>query len=142
MISTLRSVLVAFSCVAVIACGDTVINVPTTPTPIPDTTKAPPVVKTVIQFRVLGNATSVRVRYSTPDDGVTQVVTSLPYFVTRTITGDSLFLSLEGTPISYGFSVLYPFLTVQIVVNNTVFREASSQDFMLTPLAVSGQWRQ
>jgi len=142
MISMLRSVLVAVSCAAVIACGDTVINVPTTPTPVPDTTKAPPVVKTVIQFRVLGNATSARVRWSTPDDGLTQVITSMPYFATRTITGSSLFLSLEASPISYGFGVLYPFLSVQIVVNDTVFREASSQDFLLAPLSVSGQWRQ
>jgi hypothetical protein len=69
-------------------------------------------------------------------------VTSLPYFNTLTITGDSLFLSLEGTPVSYGFAVIYPFLSVQIVVDNTVFREATSQDFLLSPLAVSGQWRQ
>jgi len=140
MISTLRSLLVAFTCAATIACGDTVINVPTAPAPVP--TPTPIVVKHTIQFRITGNATSVRVRYSTPTDGLAQVVTSLPYFATQTVGTDAMFLSLEATPISYGFQVLYPFLSVQVVVDNTVFREATSQDFFLTPLAVSGQWRQ
>jgi hypothetical protein len=122
---------------AVAGCGDTIVNIPTTPTPT-----TPAVVKHTIQFRVLGNATSARVRYSTPTDGLGQVVTSLPYFNTFTVSGDSLFLSLEATPISYGFAVLYPFLSVQIAVDNTVFREATTQDFLLQPLSTSGQWRQ
>jgi hypothetical protein len=112
-------------------------NLPNDPTPLP-----PAVVKHTIQFRVTGNATSARVRYSTPVDGLGQVVTSLPYFNTLTIAGDSLFLSLEGSPITYGFGVLYPFMSVQIVVDNTVFREATTQDFLLSPLSISGQWRQ
>jgi hypothetical protein len=140
MISRLRSVLVALLCAATIACGHTVINIPTAPAPVP--TPTPIVVKHTIQFRINGNATSVRVRYSTPVDGLAQVVTSLPYFNTQQVGTDAMFLSLEVTPISYGFGVLYPFLSVQIVVDNTVFREATSQDFLLIPLAVSGQWRQ
>ena len=114
-------------------------NLPTQPSTTP---AAPAVVKHTVQFRVLGNATSVRVRYSTPVDGLGQVVTSLPYFNTFTITGESLFLSLEATPIGYGYGVLYPFLSVQIAVDNTVFREATTQDFLLAPLSTSGQWRQ
>ena len=133
-------VVLALLVVAGMACRSTVVlpnypsavNAPTTPV----------VIKHAIQFRVTGNAGSVRVRYSEPIDGLGQVVTSLPYFNTLTVSGDSLFLSLEGTPISYPFGVVYPFLAVQIVVDNVVFREATSQDFLLSPLAVSGQWRQ
>jgi hypothetical protein len=135
----MRSLLVGLVALLVAGCGDTIVNIPTTPTPTPTT---PVVVKHTIQFRVIGNATSARVRYSTPLDGLGQVVTSLPYFNSLTISGDSLFLSLEGSPISYGYGVLYPFLSVQIVVDNVVFREATSQDFLTAPLSVSGQWRQ
>jgi hypothetical protein len=133
----MRSLPLVLVALLVAGCGDTIVNVPTTPTPT-----TPAVVKHTIQFRVLGNATSARVRYSTPTDGLGQVVTSLPYFNTFTVSGDSLFLSLEATPISYGFAVLYPFLSVQIAVDNTVFREATTQDFLLQPLSTSGQWRQ
>jgi hypothetical protein len=124
-----------------IACRPTTIvnNLPNDPSPAVVTAV---VVKHTIQFRVNGNATSVRVRYSTPIDGLGQVVTSLPYFNTLVVAGDSLFLSLEGTPISYGFAVFYPFFSVQIVVDNNVFREATTQDFLLAPLSISGQWRQ
>jgi hypothetical protein len=131
--------LVVVLALSLIACRQRTYVTVTSPTPVATT---PAVVKHTIQFRVLGNAASVRVRYSEPVDGLGQVVTSLPYFNTLTITGDSLFLSLEGTPVSYGFAVVYPFLSVQIVVDNTVFREATSQDFLLSPLSVSGQWRQ
>ena len=135
-----RTLLVAFLSSVAIACGDTIVNVPTTPTPLPSTT--PVVVKHTIQFRAQGNPSSVRIRYSTPVDGLGQVVTSLPYFQTFTISGDSVFLSLEATPISYGYAVIYPFLSIQIAVDNVVFREATSADFILAPLATSGQWRQ
>jgi hypothetical protein len=124
-----------------IACRPTtVINLPNDPTPTP--TPAPVVLKHTIQFRAQGNASSVRIRYSTPVDGLGQVVTSLPYFQTFTIAGDAVFLSLEATPISYGYAVIYPFLSIQITVDNVVFREATSADFILAPLATSGQWRQ
>ena len=139
-ILTWRVLLVVSLFLVTIACGDTIVNVPTTPTPIPSTT--PVAVKHTIQFRAQGNPSSVRIRYSTPVDGLGQVVTSLPYFQTFTITGDSVFLSLEATPISYGYGVLYPFLSIQIAVDNVVFREATSSDFLLAPLATSGQWRQ
>jgi len=134
----MRSCLVILVALLVAGCRPTTIvqnNLPTQPS-------APTVVKHTIQFRVNGNATSVRVRYSTPIDGLGQVVTSLPYFNTLVVAGDSLFLSLEGTPISYGFQVFYPFFSVQIVVDNVVFREATTQDFLLAHLSVSGQWRQ
>lgn len=136
-----RAVVLALGCAVTVACGDTIVNLPTQPgqTAPPVTT---PAVKNTIQFRVTGNATSARVRYSTPIDGLGQVVTSLPYFNSLTISGDSLFLSLEATPISYMGTVFYPFMSVQIVVNGTVFREATTQSFLLEPMSVSGQWRQ
>jgi hypothetical protein len=135
----MRSFLVMLVALTVAGCGDTIVNVPTTPTP---TQTTPVVVKHTVQFRAQGNPSSVRIRYSTPVDGLGQVVTSLPYFQTFTITGDSVFLSLEATPISYGYAVIYPFLSIQIAVDNIVFREATSADFILAPLATSGQWRQ
>ena len=131
--------LVVVLALSLVACRQRTYVTVTTPTPVATT---PAVVKHTIQFRVNGNASSARVRYAEPIDGLGQVVTSLPYFSTLTIAGDSLFLSLEATPISYPFSVTYPFLSVQIVVDNTVFREATTQDFLLSPLSVSGQWRQ
>jgi hypothetical protein len=142
----MRSLLVVLIALMVAGCGDTIINLPTDPTPLKSTTTTttttPVPVKHTIQFRVLGNATSARVRYSTPVDGLGQVITSLPFFDTFTISGDSLFLSLEASPISYGYGILYPFLAIQIVVDGTVFREATTQDFLLAPLSTSGQWRQ
>jgi hypothetical protein len=141
----MRSLLVVLVALLVAGCGDTIINLPTDPTRLSSTTTSPTtpaVVKHSIQFRVLGNATSVRVRYSTPVDGLMQEVTSLPFFDTFTISGDSLFLSLEASPISYGYGIVYPFLAVQIVVDGNVFREATTQDFLLAPLSTSGQWRQ
>jgi hypothetical protein len=138
----MRSLFVVVVALLVAGCGDTIINMPTDPTPLPATTPTTPApVKHAIQFRVLGNATSARVRYSTPTDGLAQVVTSLPYFNTQATTDTSMFLSLEVTPIGYS-GVIYPFLSIQVVIDNVVFREASSQDFALVPLAVSGQWRQ
>jgi hypothetical protein len=135
----MKACLVVVLALSLVACRQRTYVTVTAPTPVPTT---PAVVKHTIQFRVNGNASSARVRYAEPIDGLGQVVTSLPYFATLTIAGDSLFLSLEGTPISYPFSVTYPFLSVQIVVDNVVFREATTQDFLLSPLSVSGQWRQ
>jgi hypothetical protein len=135
-----RSLLLVTLSALAIACRPTTIvnNLPNNPSPLP---VAVVVVKHTIQFRVTGNASSVRVRYSTPVDGLGQVVTSLPYFNTFQVAGDSVFLSLEATPISYGF-VQYPFLSIQIAVDNIVFREATSADFLLVPLSTSGLWRQ
>jgi len=120
-------------------CGDTVVTtVPTSPTP---TTKAPEVIRTTIEFRVVGNASSVRVRYSSPVDGLAQVVTALPYFNSFVTTTDTMFLSLEVLPIAYPFVLNYPFLSIQIVINGAMFREASSQEFILNPLQIFGTWR-
>jgi hypothetical protein len=93
-----------------------------------------------IQFRVNGNATSVRIRYSNPLDGLTQVITTLPYITTLSTNDSSMFLSIEATPLSYG-TTTFPFLSAQIFVNGILFREATSSDFTGTTISASGNWR-
>jgi hypothetical protein len=126
----------------VTAC-DKVIYPPTSPSPVVTNPTVPgnPVTQTKIEFRVTGNALGARVRYSNAIDGLTQVVTTLPYTATITTTDTSMFLSLEGTPTSYNFITNYPFFAVQIFVNGNLFREATSSEFLLNTLTVSGTWR-
>lgn len=120
------------------ACEDTVINVPPAPTaPTPTET----VTTQRVDFRVFGNATSARIRYSNAADGLTQVVSGLPYNASFTTTDTVIFLSLEVTPTAYPFSVTFPFLSAQIYVNGQLFREASSSEFLFNTLSVTGTWR-
>jgi len=134
------AVLVALT---VAACGDTILNVPTSPTPNGNATPAVPVIgRHTIAFRVTGNATAVRVRYSTPIDGLQQVVTTMPYNATFQTNSDTMFLSLEGTPLSYPIAINNPFFSIQIVVDGYLFREATSAEFLLNTLSVNGTWRQ
>jgi hypothetical protein len=134
---TLRSLVAIVAVALITACGDTIVNVPTAPK---ETT--PAVTRSTIEFRAVGNANSVRVRYSTPADGLTQVITSLPHSSSFTTQATMLFLSLEVTPLNYPLLMGNPFLAIQIAVNGNVFREATSNDLTLTTLAVSGTWRQ
>jgi hypothetical protein len=136
--SLLALVVVALSA---FRCGDVIVNNPAAPTET-KTTTPPPVPRFTIEFRAVGNATAARIRYSTPADGLTQVVTSLPYVSSFTTTATSLFLSLEVTPLSYPLLSGNPFLSIQIVANGTLFREATSNDITLNTLQVSGTWRQ
>jgi hypothetical protein len=124
--------------VTLAGCGDTIINVPTAPTPPPAAPVVP--VADVIQFRVDGNAASVRIRQSDPLNGLSQLTTTLPYVAGFSSTQPFAFLSIEATPATYPLTVTSPFLSVQIVVNGTVFREASSVDRTAT-IAVSGTYR-
>ena len=94
-----------------------------------------------IEYRVNGNATSVRIRYSNSVDGLTQIVTTMPFITTITTNEDDLFLSLEATPNSYSQLTTFPFLSVQIFVNGRLFREASSNEFLLNTISVQGTWR-
>jgi hypothetical protein len=133
----MRSISVAFLALMIAGCDrEITINLPTEPTPT-----TPAVVRSTIEFRVIGNPTSVRVRYSTPTDGLTQVVTTLPYSTAFTTVVDSMFLSLEVTPIAYSLITNYPFLSIQIVANGALFREATSNEFILNTLQVNGTWR-
>lgn len=110
------------------------VNVPTGPTP-------PTVTMNGIEFRVIGNANSVRIRHINPVDGLSQVSTVLPYVLTLKTEQTVMFLSLEVTPQSYPAALLAPFLSAQIFVNGTLFREGSSADLLLLPISVSGTWR-
>jgi len=94
---------------------------PTSPTP-PPTEPATPVVKPdVVEFRVDGTLQKAVLRINNPLDGLTQVVTDLPYFQTISVTGrDQIFLSLDASAIGVGY------LHAAIFVNGFLFREASS----------------
>lgn len=122
---------------AAAACGDTIVQVPTTPAPIP----SPAARTNTIEFRANGNATAARIRFSNPIDGLTQVVTGLPYVVEASTTQTTIFLSLDVTPIAFPLFVQAPFLSAQIIVNGSLFREASSSDTALNTLSVNGTWR-
>lgn len=95
---------------------------------------------TKIEYRVTGNALSARVRYSTEIDGLTQTVTTLPFFTSFNTLETNLFLSLEVTPISFP-GIDYPFLSAQIYAGGVLFREATSASVLLNTLSVSGNWR-
>jgi hypothetical protein len=136
----MRSLICGLLALTVLACDKTYITVPTAPGQLPAGTGTTP--RHVIQFRVIGNASSARVRFSTPADGLDQVITTLPYFNGFTTTNTSVFLSLEVTPAGYPMLTLYPFLAAQIVVDDALFREATAADLSLGTLAVNGTWRQ
>jgi len=138
MLTRLRLLLCALALAGASACGDTIVNIPNPTQPTSATTTP---VTSQLQFRVTGNATSARIRYSTPLDGLVQTTTTLPFFTSFNTTSDNLFLSLEVTPIGYSGIVNNPFLSAQILVNNTLFREATSTDFLLYTISVNGVWR-
>lgn len=134
-----------FSFMGVSGCNNSDI---TRPSEIPRGTEPPKSTTTVpvtqtsrIEFRVAGNATSARVRFTNAQDGTTILTTTLPYVTTVTTTESSMFVSLEATPISYPFSSATPFLSVQIFVNGSLFREAIAEDYSYSTLSVSGTWR-
>jgi len=122
--------------VGVSACGDTVINNspgPTTPTTTPRISR--------IEFRVLGNASTARIRFSNTVDRLSQVTSALPYFISINTTVDSMFLFIDATPQSYPIAITNPFFSAQIIVNGELFREAVSNDFTFNTISASGTWR-
>jgi hypothetical protein len=121
------------------ACTRTYITTPTQPTTTTQTDTTNKIAK--IEFRVTGNAQSVRVRFSNERDGLVQTTSTLPFFTSFTSTADNLFLSLEVTPISFSQITQFPFLSAQIFVNGDLFREATSTDFFLYTISVNGTWR-
>ena len=103
-----------------------------------------PVTKTIhdtIDFRVLGNATGARVRYSNSLDGLLQINTTLPFQISIDSIRDSIFLSLDATPLGFSGATFSPFIEVQIFVNGNLFREASSSSIFLDTISVSGTYR-
>ena len=146
----MRQVLIALVLVALAtgsACRETTYLLPPTPTS-PTQTPATPTTPTTttstthtFDFRVNGNATAARIVYASPADGALQAVSALPFDNAILSTATSVFLSLEATPISFPTNVLYPFMSVQIVVDGISFREATLNTFGGYPLSVSGTWR-
>ena len=114
---------------------------PTCPSPTPPPTQPPGVGQHSIEFRVNGTPNATRIRFSNTTDGTTQVITSVPYSIIVTTNQNSLFISLNATPLSFPIDD-FPFLVVQIFVNGVLFREAVSSDATyMSTLAVSGTWR-
>ena len=83
----------------------------------------------------------MRVRTSNPQDGLIQVITTLPYLTSFEITEETFFLTLDVTPLSYPANIQFPFLSAQIFVDGKLFREATSGDWFLNTLSVNGTWR-
>ena len=132
----MRHFLVALVALAAVGCGDTYnVAAPTAPT-------APVVIpRHTIEFRVTGNATSARIRYSNPAEGLTQTVSSLPFLADTATAQPLIFLSLDVTPIAYPFIIGAPFMSAQIIVDGFLFREATSNDTTLSTISASGTWR-
>jgi len=131
-----------------VACSDKTYIVPTSPSTgvnsgggLPPPTGGPVLTSSRIEFRVTGNALGARIRISDAVNGLNQITTTLPYTFTVTTSLDSMFVSLESTPTGYSSLVTGPFHSVQIFTNGTLFREASSTDFFLSTVSVSGTWR-
>src|SRR6187402_3493049 len=96
--------LILASILAVSACSE--IKAPLDPDAVPTGKNSGATHK--IEYRVNGNPNSVRVRYSNALDGLVQVVTTPPYAISVQTQLDSLFVSIDATPISYPF-VTFPF---------------------------------
>lgn len=128
------------------ACGDTnIYNDGTTKNGQQATTVASPTQPTVtsvkLEYRVSGNADSVKIKYYNPYDGLNQTVTTLPWSISFNTTADNLFVSLEVTPVIFNSLTLYPFLSAQIIVNGNIFKEVTSNSMLLNTIAVNGTWR-
>lgn len=122
---------------SLLLCACNEVNFPTNP----DTTTQSTNNSAKIEFRVTGNATGVRVRVSNAQDGSFQALTTMPYSTSITTKDQSMFVSLDATPTGYSALTLFPFLAVQIFADGKIFREASSNEFLLNTVAVSGTWR-
>lgn len=104
-----------------------------TPTPIPE----PPVVKTItVEYRVTGTIPNTNITYFSAQQGTAQVTTDLPWTVRYTTSELHPFLFLQAeTPFD---NVTTGSLTVQIFVNDVLFREARGTGFALA-LSASGE---
>lgn len=92
-----------------------------------------------LEFRVIGNIPSARIRASDSINGLTQTTTGLPWYYSTASTRSNVFLSLDAValePAAAGTGILQ----VQIVVNGEIFREASAVGY--APIvSVSGTFR-
>lgn len=127
--------------VGIFACRDIVNVTNPSPTPTPTPTVIPTPQLNEIEYRVQSNATSVRISYSFPTDGLTLVTSVPPYDTVYSTSLNTVFVSLTATPVSFPFNILTPFTSVQIFANGSIFREATTSDFLLGTISVSGTWR-
>jgi hypothetical protein len=70
-----------------------------------------------------------------------QTTTTLPFQEVVTFKSDGSFLFIEATATGYNATVVNPFLSVQILVNGTLFREASTNSFFNETISASGTYR-
>jgi len=108
--------------------------------PSQTTNVTPTITKDIVSFRVLGNAVGAKVRFSNSIDGLNQITTSLPFQQSIESAKDNAFFYLEATSNGYPASVSNPFLSVQIVVNGNLFREASTTSVFFDTITVSGTY--
>jgi hypothetical protein len=103
----------------------------TEPTPLP------PVVPTItVEYRVTGTIPNTNITYFSAQQGTAQVVTDLPWTVRYTTSELHPFLFLQAeTPLD---NFVTGSLTVQIFVNDVLFREARGTGFTLA-LSASGE---
>ena len=109
-----------------------------TPTPVPAVITP---LSNIVEYRVQGNSIGAIIRYSNPIDGLTSVTTGLPYAIQFATTQTTMFVSLEATPTGFPGTIFSPFISVQIFVNNILFREATSQEFVIRTISAGGTWR-
>jgi len=88
----------------------------------------------VMEYRVAGTVQTATIRYANSSDGLTQVISGLPFSFSIQSTRPTQFLSLDATSAFSGF------LQVQIFVNGQVFRDASVVA-SAPVVSVSGTWR-
>ena len=104
----------------------------TAPTPVPE----PPRVNE-FEFRVTGDMRRVMITISSTTEGITKVITDLPWFTTIRSTRESMFLSISAEAEQDVGNL--GTIVVQIFVNGLLFREASASGFD-PAAAVSGSW--
>lgn len=89
-----------------------------------------------IEFRATGtDPGTMEITQTSTQEGTTTVRTDLPWFSTLKTTRTSMFLSLSAKDIGFFMGTV----TVQILVDGELFREASVSGFNPTA-AISGQW--
>jgi hypothetical protein len=95
-----------------------------------------PVAVHVVEFRVTGtDPGTMEISQTSSQEGTTTVRTLLPFFTSLKTTRTSMFLALTARDIGFFVGTV----TVQIFVDNVLFREASVSGF--NPAAsISGQW--
>jgi hypothetical protein len=95
-----------------------------------------PVQVHVIEFRATGtDPGTMEISQTSSQEGTTTVRTTLPFFTSLKTTRTSMFLALTARDIGFFVGTV----TVQIFVDNVLFREASVSGFNPTA-SISGQW--